>query len=277
LGVERWAGETPALPCRAFTMVELALSIAVVAIAMVAIIGVMPLGLNAQKDNRDDTIVNQDAQFFLETLRSGNVRVDELTNFVDFITVSSITKGKTNSRTYYHVLYDKYGNLSDLPNPVDKITSGSMVVGLLSLPKREVINGTLYTNQVVAQMRALSGSLFEKPSRVVNEVTPTNSFDSAFRYRLTTEVVPIVSVDPRSSSPQSALRLLAMRNNLYELRLTFQWPVHQLKGRTVIGPSYKTYRTQMAGRLRLDRTNSPKEVVLEYLEPDRYSPPVPLP
>jgi len=39
-------------PQSAFTMIEIALCIAVVAIAMVAIIGVLPAGLNVQKQNR---------------------------------------------------------------------------------------------------------------------------------------------------------------------------------------------------------------------------------
>jgi len=38
-------------------MVEIALCIAVVAFALVAILGVMPTGLQVQKDNREDTII----------------------------------------------------------------------------------------------------------------------------------------------------------------------------------------------------------------------------
>jgi type II secretory pathway pseudopilin PulG len=261
----------------AFTMVELALSIAVVAIAMVAIIGVLPLGLNAQKDNRDDTIINQDAQFLLEAIRSGNIHVDELTNYVDFITISTVIKGSTNTRSYYHVQYPDWANLSYLPNPITTLTNGTEIVGMLSLPKYDIWSSKagMVTNRVVAQMRALSGSLYEKPSRLPGRVTPTNSLESAFRYQLTTEIVPMNSMNPRAAANLAAeqRRLLALQFNLYEVRLTFQWPVHQLKGRTVIGNGYKTYRTQMAGRYRIDRTNSPKDVVLQYLEPDRYSPP----
>ena len=55
----------------AFTMVEVALSLAIVAFAMVAIIGVMPTGINVQKENREDTIISQDAAFILEALRGG--------------------------------------------------------------------------------------------------------------------------------------------------------------------------------------------------------------
>src|SRR5687767_7500284 len=52
----------PATPLRiaAFTMVEIALCLGIIGFALVAIIGVLPLGLNTQKDNRADTIINKD-------------------------------------------------------------------------------------------------------------------------------------------------------------------------------------------------------------------------
>ena len=42
-------------------MVEIAICLAIIGIALVAIIGVLPLGINVQKDNREETIINQDA------------------------------------------------------------------------------------------------------------------------------------------------------------------------------------------------------------------------
>ena len=42
-------------------MIEIALSLAIIGFALVAIIGVLPIGMNVQKDNREATIVNQDA------------------------------------------------------------------------------------------------------------------------------------------------------------------------------------------------------------------------
>ena len=64
----------------AFTMAELALCIAVVAIAMVAIIGVLPLGMNVQKQNREETIINQDAQILMDALKTAAVSGAPLTN-----------------------------------------------------------------------------------------------------------------------------------------------------------------------------------------------------
>src|SRR5690348_14533076 len=55
-----------------FTMVEIALSLGIIAFALVAIIGVMPSGMKVQRENREDTIVNQDASYLLEAIRSGS-------------------------------------------------------------------------------------------------------------------------------------------------------------------------------------------------------------
>jgi uncharacterized protein (TIGR02598 family) len=49
----------------AFTMVEVAISIAIVAFAMVALLGVLPTGHQVQRENREDTIINQDATYLL--------------------------------------------------------------------------------------------------------------------------------------------------------------------------------------------------------------------
>jgi type II secretory pathway pseudopilin PulG len=62
----------------AFTMVEIAIALGVIAFALVAIIGILPLGMQSQKDNREDTIVNQDARVLLDAIRSGGRSVASL-------------------------------------------------------------------------------------------------------------------------------------------------------------------------------------------------------
>ena len=57
--------------CAAFTMVEIAISLGVIAFALVAIIGVLPRGMNVQRDNREETIINQEAAVVAEAIRSG--------------------------------------------------------------------------------------------------------------------------------------------------------------------------------------------------------------
>ena len=74
----------------AFTMIEIAIALAVIAFALVAIIGVLPTGLNVQKDNREETIINQDGPFWLEAIRNGAQGLDYLTNYVASITLRTI-------------------------------------------------------------------------------------------------------------------------------------------------------------------------------------------
>src|SRR6266704_707723 len=73
----------------AFTMVEIAISLGVIAIALVAILGVLPTGVRVQRDNREDTILNQEGVFWVEAIRSGSRGLDYLTNYVDLITISN--------------------------------------------------------------------------------------------------------------------------------------------------------------------------------------------
>ena len=67
-------------------MVEIAICLAIIGIALVAIIGVLPLGLRTQRDNREETVINQDATVFLEAIRSGARGLDDLMNYVYAIT-----------------------------------------------------------------------------------------------------------------------------------------------------------------------------------------------
>ena len=83
----------------AFTMVEVAISIAIVAFAMVALLGVLPTGHQVQRENREDTIINQDANYLLEAIRSGSQGLTDLSNYVDFVSITS-TKHTVGSNTF---------------------------------------------------------------------------------------------------------------------------------------------------------------------------------
>ncbi len=69
-------------------MVEIAICLAIIGIALVAIIGVLPLGINVQRDNREETIINQDATVLMENIRNGasSPYGFDLTNYVYAIT-----------------------------------------------------------------------------------------------------------------------------------------------------------------------------------------------
>src|SRR6478736_2420767 len=84
----------------AFTLVEIALSLAIIGFALVAIIGVLPFGLNVQKENREETIIVQEATYLLDAIRNGARGLDDLTNYVESITniatVYTVVNGVTN-------------------------------------------------------------------------------------------------------------------------------------------------------------------------------------
>src|SRR6267378_355951 len=67
----------PPLPRAAFTMIEIAIALAVIGFALAAIIGVLPTGMNVQKENREETIVNFDSAFLLDAIRSGTRGQDD--------------------------------------------------------------------------------------------------------------------------------------------------------------------------------------------------------
>ena len=67
-------------------MIEIAISLAIIGFALVASIGILPTGMNVQKANRQETIINQDATVLLETVRNGARGLNDLTNYVYAIT-----------------------------------------------------------------------------------------------------------------------------------------------------------------------------------------------
>ena len=69
-----------------FTMVEIALCLAIIGFALVAIIGVLPTGLNVQQTNREETVIDQDAAVWMDAIRNGGRGYDDLTNYIIAIT-----------------------------------------------------------------------------------------------------------------------------------------------------------------------------------------------
>lgn len=238
-------------PAAGFSMVELALCIAIVAFALVAIIGVLPSGLTVQQQNREDTIITQDAQTLIETIRTGAMRFDDLTNYVDFITVAqhefAPDKGRrTNS---FRGLYCPDA-VPALPGQlIDPLLEAEDIVGLLSLKRFDRFNDRNVTNFVTAQFRAFSGPLSDKVLPRAG-VKPTDSQrDFAFRYRLTTEIVPILSGPNGDTNDPAFSQRSHLAQAIYDVRLTFQWPVLQVGDSFQVGNNRRTFRTQVSGQL----------------------------
>jgi type II secretory pathway pseudopilin PulG len=166
-------------------MIEIAMSLAIIGFALVVIIGVLPKGMDVQKNNRRETIINQDAKYFIEAIRGGARGLDDLTNYVEAITVPGV---------------GTYTN-PNLPTPAGLtssgvLTSGQMIIGLLSTPN----------TKVTAYVKALSGAAIEKAP----QNNPTVN-EAAFSYRMVSEI----------TAPPSGNLL----GNLHEVRLLFRWPL----------------------------------------------------
>src|SRR5258706_332087 len=143
---------------RAFTMIEIALCLAIIGFAMVAIIGVLPTGMQGQKDNREETIINQDATYLIEAIRSGSRGLDDLTNYVDAITNTVTDYNSDVSR-----VLQKFQPVGYTQKTLFAITNGQRIIGLLSTPKYQYLgDGVVRSNHVVAYLRAMSGSVAGK-------------------------------------------------------------------------------------------------------------------
>ena len=247
-------GASPRRPAAAFTMIEIAICLAIIGFALVAVIGVLPYGMSAQRDNREETIINQDASMLLETIRSGSHGADDLTNYVyaitnvwtpyDFHGVPGATH--VNGYTYVNAV------LNGTPAPFYALTNGAHIVGILSTPEftddagrpiSDTFNVNFTSNHVYAYVRSLSGLAAEKPPQD-NSIMVGNTFS----YRLLSVNAPM-AVD--TNSPLSAFAK-QMAANLHELRLTFRWPLLPNGKVADNGSSPQTFRTSISGQLIYD-------------------------
>ncbi len=247
----------------AFTLTEIALCIAVIGIALVAIIGVLPSGLNVQKQNREDTLVAQDAQFLIESIRSGSLGISDLTNNVDYIRWRRV--GALTGDNFY-----KGPNYNEtLPGPTEKITQAWQVVALLSLPRYEAVvvgkEVRIVENIVTAQFRSFTSPFSEKSYRDGGGVPDTTRFTTAFRYQIEAQSdtavtrPPVTVMVPYTNAPLVASTLnqqIRLDESLSDLRLTFHWPVFRTaSGDFRVGNNRRTFRTEVFGTRQILTTN----------------------
>jgi prepilin-type N-terminal cleavage/methylation domain-containing protein len=220
-----------------FTMVEIALCLAIIGFALVAIVGVLPYAMDVQKFNRLDTIVLQDSTIFTDAIRGGARSMDDIANYVVAIT------------NYPTFIFG--GKMAPQP-PIGYVgpMTGREIIGLLSTPKfvPGAGPGRFTSNYVVAIVRSISGPANEKfPQK--NQIVQ----DLGLTYKLISEVVPC-SFGNGSWTNTSAL---------HELRLTFRYPY--VIGRGTLGPGRQVFRTTIGGLL---RTN---EAPFYFFQPRTYS------
>jgi type II secretory pathway pseudopilin PulG len=240
----------------AFTLIEIAISLGVIGFALVAIIGVLPMAMNVQKDNRQETIINQDASVLLNAIRNGERGLNDLTNYVYAITnFSTRFSGNRGTTTIYAYTYNNSW-INNAPNGFP-INNGVRIVGLLSTPRyTDLVQAPLaYTsNYVIASVRAMSGMAGEKAPQ------PLDPNGLAFTYRLVSEVAtysdfsprwtnynePRISVTESNARYNAAVVMHNLQANLHDVRLIFRWPLFQNGD---VGPKRQIFRTTVSGAL----------------------------
>jgi type II secretory pathway pseudopilin PulG len=253
----------------AFTMMEIAISLAIIGIALVAIVGVLPIGMNVQQDNRQETIINADAAVLIEDLRNGSIAMDELTNYVFGITNNwaSFNNGgvlnKTGQNTYTYAgsfVTPSPNYPNGTGNNAQPLTNAANIIGVLSTPEFTDLEGNptnnLYnggfSNHLVATVYSISGPAAEKPP----QDNPLMQQDSmAYHVYVVNAPVPFDTNNVAFFQGNNSTRAFAdqMNNALRELRLTFLYPVLP-NGH--VGAGTKTFRTTVAGQLVLQPQNA---------------------
>jgi hypothetical protein len=186
------------------------------------------------------------ALYFLEAIRSGARGINDLTNYVETITVTNLVYNA--SGVLRSSLATEFSTAPGTPLP-RFLANGGQIVSLLTLKKYVPQGGgNIGVNVVVARVRAINGVAVEKRKQSLNP-----SQDFVFRYQLRSEVIPFVaSTNLPFTTANGVLnpRLYDLTNNLYDLRLTLAWPLYQQgSGDWQLGSSRKTLRTLMAGRI----------------------------
>ena len=257
---------------------EIAISLAIIGIALVAIIGVLPIGMNVQQDNRQQTVVGQDASVFMDAIRNAALGLDDLTNYVysinnawtKYAADGTVLVASNNLYTYSTFsigtgYYPEQGFPPGIPSG-SPITNGANIIGLMSTPEYTDVNGnpipTLfntigYSNHIVVSVHSISGLAVEKPPQ-------DNSLmqQDTFGYRIYCVNAPLAT-DTNNYSITNFLSPYQKQlfYNLHDLRLTFLWP---LLPNGNLGSGRQTFRTLVAGQLgrqpSLNPLNSPMSV-----------------
>jgi type II secretory pathway pseudopilin PulG len=258
-----------------FTMVEIAIAIGVIGFALVAIIGILPSGMNVQRDSREDNVVSQDAAYFIDAIRSGIYATNgnDLANLghgLDFLTNSIVAI----------VGYQSSNGITSQQWPEaivnDGTISGAQNLGLLATPQA-LNDGTNFFTFTRVIVRALSSPA---------SAQGTNSSVTAFMYQMDVEITPFnnFAVDATNFDAYSALddpndynlrsnRWMetfrapspsflngipgrgALTYSLFDVRLHFSWPVinngtkDNVIGYVVVGQGRQTYRTVIASQM----------------------------
>jgi len=250
-------------PTAAFTLVEIAICLAIIGFALVAIIATLPMGMNTQRANREETVIGQDAAVLLPLIAHGSRGADDLTNYVYAIVNTgsrpSSPVGASGPVGYINPVVASEMNFSEANDfPAVKtwypiLTNGANIVGLLSTPEftdsfynpTNVFSNTGCSNRIYACIRSMSGLAAEKP--------PQNNaimVGDTFSYRVLCFNAPVALDTNTIATTSGAFSTYnqQLSFNQHELRMTYLWP--QLpNGSLPPLPTIKTFRVTIAGQL----------------------------
>jgi hypothetical protein len=195
-------------------MVEIAIALGVIGFALVAIIGILPSGLQVQRDNRSETIINQDGTFWLEAIRNGAMGIHDLTQYVEKVVV--ITRDP-NVLPPNNVILSNVFSFNGANGFLPYYTA-SDVIGLLTT------QAAITNMEASAYVWAFSGSAAEKdPDTDKRELTFKYLMDVHIE-RATNFALPFsnLATNPPLGTPPLAMTPL---DSLYHLRLTLAYPL----------------------------------------------------
>lgn len=251
---------------RAFTLVEIAICLGIIGFAFVVIIALLPAGLHTQRDNREATIVNQDASVIFESVRNGSRGADDLTNYIYAIVNwrSNLTTHTSVKICYTNQIAGKVGFppggfTADTWHFA--LTNGGNIIGLLSTP--EYMDGSFdptnnllnpdnnFSNRITAYVTALSGLVSERPPQD-NDILRQGTF--SYRVDCVNAAVPVdTNLFNTNNFPVKSPQRLYVDNlarNQHELRMRFLWPLLP-NGEVATGANSgrQTFRATIAGQL----------------------------
>lgn len=208
-----------------FTLAEVVLALAVVAFGLIAVLGVLPIGLNTTRDNRYETMIVQDAEYWMNAIRCGQLGADSSSNEeilqsnVEWVQIGRVAGGVT---TWYGAEFatvgtNGYAGILDhlvppMPPPDRAAYIGQLkemswpkdVIGWLSAPD----NGGSIIKQ--AKIRPLGGTHMNwlHGTRDDHGTFINEGHDLTFSYLLESHI------NPHPHNP-----------DFCEIKLVFKWPI----------------------------------------------------
>jgi type II secretory pathway pseudopilin PulG len=193
---------------KAFTLIEIALCLGIIAFALVAIIGILPAGLQVQRDNREETIINQEGTYLLEAIRNGAEGLDDLSNRVRVIVLTNVTQRTELFR------FEK-----DVTSPA-RLTA-KQILGLLSTPS------DLLTNDLI-EVRAVMYSGAGSAATIGTELD--------FQYQAVIRSFPYTNYGPAANN--------LLSRYFRDVRVDLRWPVLPAEK---VGIGRQNFRGQFSG------------------------------